>query len=446
LPLVGRLFGTDGVRGRYGRELTDDLAFALGRSAVQILSRGAEGGVRVVVGRDTRTSGEPLQRALVEGILAGGADALLAGVVPTPAVAFLTTDLDATAGAIISASHNPAPDNGIKFFGPEGFKLSDDLEDRIEMLVRDGGHEIAPGIGTAEAIEDRIERYVAHVTAAADAPLDGMRVVVDCANGAAFRVAPEILRRLGADVTTLFDMPDGSNINDGCGALHPDVVAEAVVDRGAHAGLALDGDADRALFADAHGNVIDGDQVLAACAHALHHEDRLAGGIVVTTVMANLGLVEAMRGLGITVVRTKVGDRYVIEEMLARGAQLGGEQSGHVIFREHATTGDGLLTAVRFLSIAAGRGCSVAELASTMRKFPQALVNVEVANKDRLNEEAAIADAVATAERDLGESGRVLVRASGTEPIVRVMVEAETEEDARRHAEALAGVVRTRLG
>jgi phosphoglucosamine mutase len=445
LPLVGRLFGTDGVRGRYGRELTDDLAFALGRSAVEVLSRGTTDRVRVVVGRDTRASGEPLQRALVEGILAGGADALLAGVVPTPAVAFLTTDLGVTAGAVISASHNPAPDNGIKFFGPEGFKLSDDLEDRIEMLVRDGGHAIVPGVGTAEAIEDRIERYVAHVTAAADAPLDGMRVVVDCANGAAFRVATEILGRLDADVTTLFDAPDGSNINDGCGALHPDVVAEAVVERGADAGLALDGDADRALFADANGNVIDGDQVLAACAQALHDEGRLSGGTVVSTVMANLGLVEAMRARGIALVRTKVGDRYVLEEMLARGAQLGGEQSGHVIFREHATTGDGLLTAVRFLSIAARRGYSVAELASSMRKFPQALVNVEVARKDLLEEETAVADAVAAAERDLGESGRVLVRASGTEQIVRVMVEAETEEDARRHAEALASVVRATL-
>jgi phosphoglucosamine mutase len=443
---VGRLFGTDGVRGRYGRELTDDLAFALGRSAVEVLSRDARGRIRVVVGRDTRASGEPLQRALVDGILSGGADALLTGVVPTPAVAFLTADLGATAGAVISASHNPAPDNGIKFFGPEGFKLSDDHEDRIEMLVRDGGHAIASGIGTAEHIEERIERYVEHVASAAEAPLSGVRILVDCANGAAYRVAPEVLGRLGADVTTLFDAPDGSNINEGCGALHPEVVAGAVVEHGADAGLALDGDADRALFADAYGNVIDGDQVLAACARALHEEGRLPGTIVVTTVMANLGLVEAMRGLGIALVTTKVGDRYVLEEMLARGAQLGGEQSGHVIFREHATTGDGLLTAVRFLSIAARRGCTLAELVSSMRKFPQVLVNVEVAHKDRLDDETAVAGAVASAEAELGDAGRVLVRASGTEPIVRVMVEAETEEQARRHAETLAEVVRVRLG
>jgi phosphoglucosamine mutase len=443
---VGRLFGTDGVRGRYGRELTDDLAFALGRSAVEVFSRDGGGRVRVVVGRDTRASGEPLQRALVDGILSGGADALLAGVVPTPAVAFLTADLGATAGAVISASHNPAPDNGIKFFGPEGFKLSDDDEDRIEMLVRDGGHAIASRLGTEESIEESIERYVEHVAAAADARLSGLRILVDCANGAAYRVAPEVLGRLGADVTTLFDAPDGSNINDGCGALHPEVVAGAVVEHGGDAGLALDGDADRALFADAYGNVIDGDQVLAACAHALHEEGRLPGGIVVTTVMANLGLVEAMRGRGITLVTTKVGDRYVLEEMLARGAHLGGEQSGHVIFREHATTGDGLLTAVRFLSTAARRGCTLAELVSSMRKFPQALINVEVVHKDWLDDETAVAGAVAAAEAELGADGRVLVRASGTEPIVRVMVEAETEERARRHAEALAEVVRIRLG
>jgi len=443
---VGRLFGTDGVRGQYGRELTDDLAFALGRSAVEVLTPDARGRVRVVVGRDTRASGEPLQRALVDGILSGGADALLAGVVPTPAVAFLTTELGATAGAVISASHNPAPDNGIKFFGPEGFKLSDDDEDRIEMLVRDGGRAVGSQVGAATPVEESIERYVAHVARAADASLAGVRVLVDCANGAAYRVAPEVLRRLGADVTTLFDAPDGSNINEGCGALHPEVVASAVVEHRADAGLALDGDADRAMFADAYGNVIDGDQVLAACAHAMHEEDRLPGGIVVTTVMANLGLVEAMRVRGITLVTTNVGDRYVLEEMLAQGAQLGGEQSGHVIFREHATTGDGLLTAVRFLSMAARRGCSLAEFASTMRKFPQALVNVEVAHKDRLDDEAAVTGAVAAAEAELGDAGRVLVRASGTEAIVRVMVEAETEQQARRHAEELAEVVRTRLG
>ncbi len=441
---MGRLFGTDGVRGRYGTDLTDDLAFALGRSAVEVLSREAPGSLRVVIGRDTRASGEPLERALVEGVLAGGADAILAGVVPTPAIAYLATDLQA-AGVVISASHNPAEDNGIKFFGQQGFKLSDDIEDEIERLVRDGGHRIAPAPGRAEPLGGGIEHYIDHLTAAADAPLAGMHVVVDCANGAAYRAAPEVLHRLGAEVTALFDSPDGSNINEGCGALHPHVVAEAVLSRGADAGLALDGDADRALFADAAGDVIDGDQVLAACALALKQDGRLPGDIVVGTVMANLGLREALCAHGIELIATRVGDRYVLEEMLARGAALGGEQSGHVIFLEHATTGDGLLTAVRFLSLAAKRGCSVAELASAMRRFQQAMQNVPVAHKERLDTSAAIAEAVREAERALGESGRVLVRASGTEPLVRVMVEAETEEDARGHAAALAEIVRREL-
>jgi phosphoglucosamine mutase len=443
---VARLFGTDGVRGRYGRELTDDLAFALGRSAVDVLSRRRDERVRVVVGRDTRASGVPLERALVEGITAGGADAILAGVVPTPAIAFLTTHLGVTAGAVISASHNPADDNGIKFFGAEGFKLSDDLEDDVEALVRDGGHRIAASPGSASELGGELEAYLEHVVGAADAPLSGMRVVVDSANGAAFRVAPEILRRLGADVTSLFDEPDGSNINAGCGALHPEVVAGAVRERGADAGLALDGDADRALFADAEGRVVDGDQVLAACAVAMRDDGRLPGNVVVSTVMANLGLHEAMREHTIELVATKVGDRYVLEEMLERGAALGGEQSGHVIFREHATTGDGLLTAVRFLSVAAKRGCSIEELASAMRKFPQALVNVAVGHKERLDDDPAVAAAIRHAEAELGESGRVLVRASGTEPLVRVMVEAESDERARRHADSLAEVVRRALG
>jgi phosphoglucosamine mutase len=445
LPPVGRLFGTDGVRGRYGYELTDDLAFALGRSAVEALSHDRDERVRVIVGRDTRASGEPLERALVDGILAGGADALLAGVVPTPAVAFLTTHVGVAAGAVISASHNPADDNGIKFFGREGFKLSDDIEDGIEALVRDGGHRIAPSAGSASPLEGGAEPYVEHVVAAADARLDGMRVVVDCANGAAYRVAPEVLRRLGAEVTPLFVAPDGSNINDGCGALHPEVVAKAVLEHAADAGLALDGDADRALFADADGTVIDGDQVLAALAIALQEDGRLPAGVVVSTVMANLGLHEAMRSRGLELLQTKVGDRYVLEEMLARDAALGGEQSGHVIFREHATTGDGVLTAVRFLSLAARRRCSVAELASAMRKFPQALVNVSVAHKERLDGNEAIGRAIADAERLLDGSGRVLVRASGTEALVRVMVEAESEDEAHRHAEELAEVVRVEL-
>ncbi len=443
---MGRLFGTDGVRGVYGRDLTDDLAYSLGRAAVLALRRYEEGHLKLVVGRDTRASGEPLEQALVAGIRAAGADAVLAGVTPTPAVAFLTTDLKASAGVVISASHNPAEDNGIKFFGPFGFKLSDELEDEIEAEYRRAsGEPRGEPIGHELPVAAGEEDYLDHLTRAAEVPLTGMRVVVDCANGSAFRVAPEALRRLGAEVYPVFDRPDGTNINDGCGALHPEVVAAAVRKAGADAGIAHDGDADRALFADGEGNVIDGDQVLAACAIAMREEGRLAENTVVTTVMANLGFHKAMEAAGIAVVQSKVGDRYVLEDMLATGAVIGGEQSGHVIFREQATTGDGVLTAIRFLSHAVKLGVSVGELARVMRRFPQVLENVGVEHKERLEDAAEVWDAVGAAEKELNGDGRVLVRASGTESLIRVMVEAETLEIARRHASALVERVRSAL-
>jgi phosphoglucosamine mutase len=441
---MGRLFGTDGVRGVYGRELTDELAFGLGRSAVTVLARYEGHRPTLVIGRDTRASGEPLERALAEGIRAAGADVILAGVQPTPAIAYLTTELEAGAGVVISASHNPPEDNGIKFFGPFGYKLSDELEDEIETEL--SAEPPAGRTGEMRPLDDAVRRYLDHVAAAAEAPLDGLRVVVDCANGAASTDAPEVLRMLGAEVFPIFADPDGTNINAGCGALHPEVVAGAVKAAGADAGIAHDGDADRALFADAEGNVIDGDQVLAACAIALKAEGRLPGNIVVSTVMANLGFRRSMQAAGIEVVETRVGDRYVLEEMLSRGAVLGGEQSGHIIFSEHATTGDGLLTAVKFLSIAARTGGTVAELAGAMQRFPQVLENVPVAHKERLEAAAEVWDAVRDAEAALGGSGRVLVRPSGTEPLVRVMVEAESEEDASRHAGAIAERVSASLG
>ncbi len=444
---MARLFGTDGVRGEYGRDLTDDLARGLGRAGASVLRRHDEGALSVVVGRDTRASGEPLEAALVEGLLDAGADVILADVQPTPAIAFLTIDLKATAGVVISASHNPAADNGIKFFGPSGMKLPDELEDEIEAEYRGGGRgEAAAAPGHVLPLRSGVERYLEHLAGAADARLAGMAVVVDCANGAAYRDAPEVLRRLGADVRPIFDSPDGANINAGCGALHPDVVAAAVVEAGADAGLALDGDADRAMFADAGGNVVDGDQVLAACATAMKQAGELERDMVVTTVMANIGFHRAMREAGIEVVQTAVGDRYVLEEMQRTGAVLGGEQSGHIIFRRHASTGDGLLTAVRFLSMAAKRGCSVAELAAAMHRFPQAVRNVRVAHKERLEDASQVWEAVRRAEAELDGSGRVLVRASGTEPIVRVMVEAESEREAEERAEALAGAVHDALG
>ena len=442
---MGRLFGTDGVRGVAGTELTADLALGLGRAAVLVLGRHGRGRPTFVVGRDTRESGGWLQDSLVEGICAAGGDAVIAGVLPTPAVAFLATTLGATSGVVISASHNPASDNGIKFFAGDGLKLSDDLEDEIEAALDDRDPPAAT-TGHATILGEGEQRYLDHLVAATEVPLAGMTVVVDCANGSASAVAPVVLRRLGATVHPIFDAPDGRNINDGCGALHPDVVAAEVVRLGADAGVAHDGDADRALFADAGGAVIDGDQVLAACALALREQGRLPKDIMVTTVMANLGLHRAMEANGIHVLTTRVGDRYVAEEMRRTGAALGGEQSGHVIFADHATTGDGLLTAVRFLSLAARRGVTLADLAATMRRFPQVMENVRVRDRGALEDSDVIREAVAGAERDLGESGRVLVRSSGTEPMVRVMVEAENEAAARTHARAIADVVHAEIG
>jgi phosphoglucosamine mutase len=437
---MGRLFGTDGVRGVAGTELTAELAEGLGRAAVTVLGRHAGTQPVLVVGRDPRASGVWLEAALTGGIRAAGGDVILAGVEPTPAIAYMTVDLAASAGVVISASHNPAEDNGIKFFSREGRKLPDEIEDEIEIALAAPTPD-AEAPGNALPAGDAIGRYLDHLAGAALAPLDGMRVVVDCANGSASAVAPGLLARLGAEVTAINAEPDGVNINDGCGALHPEVVAEAVARLGADAGVSHDGDADRALFASADGAVIDGDQVLAASAIALQEAGELAGDTIVATVMSNIGLERSMHEHGITLVRTRVGDRYVAEEMDRGGAVLGGEQSGHVIFRRYATTGDGLLTAVRFLSLAAARGVGVGELASAMRRYPQVLVNVRVDDREEISASAKVAAAVREAEAALGDSGRVLLRPSGTEPLVRVMVEAETKDEADRHARAIADVV-----
>ncbi len=437
---MGRLFGTDGVRGVAGSELTRELATGLGRAAVSVLAQRAGTPSTIVVGRDPRASGVWLEEALVEGIRGAGGDVLLAGVQPTPAIAFMTVDLGASAGIVISASHNPAEDNGIKFFSREGIKLPDAIEDEIEAALH---RPVDAERGNVETMHDVLGRYLTHVAGAALAPLDGMHIVVDCANGSASEVTPSLLRRLGAEVTAVFASPDGLNINDGCGALHPEVVAAEVVRIGADAGVSHDGDADRALFADATGAVIDGDQVLAACAVGLHDAGELVADTVVATVMSNIGFERAMADHGITVRRTKVGDRYVLEEMEREGFVLGGEQSGHVIFRRFATTGDGLLTAVRFLSLAAATDVTVGELAAVMRRYPQVMRNVRVRDREAVATSAAVTAAVAAAEEALGNAGRVLLRPSGTEPLVRVMVEAETSEAAAAQADAIAAAVAT---
>jgi phosphoglucosamine mutase len=444
---VNRRFGTDGIRGVANRDLTPELAFSLGRASVAAL--GGETRPAFAVGRDTRASGEMLEAALAAGICSAGGDVLRLGVMPTPGVAFLTADLGARAGVVISASHNPPEDNGIKLFSAEGRKLPDEVEDRIERLMDRGDGARPEGAGVGRIIpeaEDGAERYLRHLVEAADGRLDGLRVVVDAAHGAAHRLAPELLRRLGAEVEAIGDRPDGTNINSGCGATHPEMVAEAVRRFGADAGVAHDGDADRAILVDAEGGVVDGDHVLGASAVALKEEGLLSKDAVVATVMANLGFRRAMEEAGITVLETAVGDRYVLEEMLRSGAVLGGEQSGHVIFLEKATTGDGLLTAAWFLALARRRGVGVADLASVVRKFPQVLVAVPVADRGGLEGSEPVREAVQAAERDLGDGGRVLVRPSGTEPVIRVMVEAATEEEARRHADAIAEAVSRSLG
>lgn len=451
---MGRLFGTDGVRGLANRELTADLALGLAQSAAVVLTSGrfadkrrAEGRrPTCIVARDPRISGEFLTAAVSAGLASSGIDVLDAGVIPTPAAAFLVADLPADFGVMISASHNPAPDNGIKFFAVGGVKLPDEVEDRIEehlgieKLLPTGGE-----VGRIHRLADAEDRYVLHLLASMPHRLDGIHVVLDCAHGAASAIGPEVFTDAGAKVTVIGNDPDGLNINDGVGSTHLDVLARAVVEAGADVGIAHDGDADRCLAVDATGNIVDGDQIMAILAVAMKERGHLKNNTLVTTVMSNLGLHRAMADHGISVITTAVGDRYVLEELDRGGYSLGGEQSGHVIMTNYATTGDGLLTGLHLVAEMARTGKSMAELAATMTVFPQVLVNVRGVNHRGLDESDGIAAAVAIVEAELGGSGRVLLRPSGTEPMVRVMVEAESQEIADAHAHALAEIVRVEL-
>jgi phosphoglucosamine mutase len=440
---MGKYFGTDGVRGRYGDDLTVDLAASLGHAAALVLARGHPR-PRVLIGRDTRASGEPLEQALIAGIARAGGEALLAGVIPTPAVAHLTHIYDCQAGAVISASHNPAQDNGIKFFGADGRKLPDAVEDDIESILEHGdGPDDAPG--SAEALVDADDRYLAFLRPETLA-LNGMRVVVDCANGASYRVAPEAYRRAGADVIAFAVDPDGFNINDGVGSTHPERVLEVVLAHSATVGIAHDGDADRLIAVDERGELVDGDQILAICALEAKARGALPGNAVVSTVMANLGFRRAMADADIEVVETAVGDRYVLEAMLERGISMGGEQSGHLIFLDHHTTGDGIYTALRLLGVMASSAKPLSELAAAAPRAPQVLLNVRDVDRERLEDAPPVWDEVRRVERELGSDGRILVRASGTEPVVRVMVEALTEAAASSAAERIAKAVRETLG
>jgi phosphoglucosamine mutase len=446
---VGRIFGTDGVRGLANRDLTAELALDLSVAAAHVLGDvGAFEGHRptAVVGRDPRASGEFLTAAVIAGLASAGVDVLDVGVLPTPAVAFLTADLRADLGAVISASHNPMPDNGLKFLARGGHKLADELEDAIEARLREEWQRpTGAAVGRVRQDSTAGDRYVAHLLTTLPHGLDGLTVVVDAAHGAAHQVAPEVLRRAGAEVVAIGDRPDGLNINDGYGSTHLDRLCDAVREHGADAGVALDGDADRCLAVDAAGNVVDGDQILAVLALAMREAGRLPHETTVVTVMSNLGFRLAMAREGVSVVETGVGDRYVLEAMKAGGFGLGGEQSGHVIMLDHATTGDGTLTALHLLARVAATGKPLSELAAVMDRLPQVLVNVTGVDRAGVDACSPLQDAVRAAEAELGETGRVLLRPSGTEPVVRVMVEAPDKAQADAIAARLAAVVTAEL-
>ncbi|MEV8423533.1 phosphoglucosamine mutase [Streptomyces niveus] len=452
---MGRLFGTDGVRGVANADLTAELALGLSVAAAHVLAEaGTFEGHRAtaVVGRDPRASGEFLEAAVVAGLASAGVDVLRVGVLPTPAVAYLTGALGADLGVMLSASHNAMPDNGIKFFARGGHKLADELEDRIEAVYdehRTGapwGRPTGAGVGRVREYDEGFDQYVAHLIGVLPNRLDGLKVVLDEAHGAAARVSPEAFTRAGAEIVTIGAEPDGLNINDGCGSTHMDLLKAAVVEHGADLGIAHDGDADRCLAVDATGAEVDGDQILAVLALAMREAGTLRGDAVVGTVMSNLGFKIAMEREGITLVQTAVGDRYVLESMKEHGYALGGEQSGHVIVLDHATTGDGTLTGLMLAARVAATGRSLADLAGVMQRLPQVLTNVRDVDKSRVTTSAELATAVSEAEHQLGSTGRVLLRPSGTEPLVRVMVEAADIEQARAVAGRLADVVKSTLG
>ncbi|MCA1223134.1 phosphoglucosamine mutase [Streptomyces sp. 8L] len=452
---MGRLFGTDGVRGVANADLTAELALGLSVAAAHVLAEvGTFEGHRptAVVGRDPRASGEFLEAAVVAGLASAGVDVLRVGVLPTPAVAYLTGVLGADFGVMLSASHNAMPDNGVKFFARGGHKLADELEDRVEALYdkhRSGEPWERPtgaGVGRVRTYDEGFDRYVAHLIGVLPNRLDGLKVVLDEAHGAAARVSPEAFARAGAEIITIGAEPDGLNINDDCGSTHLGQLKAAVVEHGADFGIAHDGDADRCLAVDASGAEVDGDQILAVLALAMREQGGLRHNTVVGTVMSNLGFKMAMEREGVTVVQTAVGDRYVLESMKEHGYALGGEQSGHVIILDHATTGDGTLTGLMLAARVAATGRSLADLAGVMRRLPQVLVNVPDVDRSRVATSAEVAAAVTEAEAELGATGRVLLRPSGTEPLVRVMVEAADIDQARAVAGRLADAVKSALG
>ncbi len=445
---MGKYFGTDGVRGVANTDLTAELAFRIGRCGGYVLA----GDVKkptICIGLDTRISGPMLEAALIAGLLSIGANVVRLGVVSTPAVAYLTRILGMDAGVMISASHNPVEDNGIKFFGRDGFKLSDETELQIEVLMDTMGDQlprpIGGGVGTVRDDHKAAQLYVEFLKSTMDVSLAGMRIVLDCANGAAYELAPEVFRELGAEVITIANKPNGLNINDMCGSTHPEGLREEVLAANADLGLSFDGDADRLIAIDELGEEVDGDYILCILGDAMKQAEQLNKATIVTTVMSNIGLYKALEENGIKSVKTAVGDRYVMEEMRAGGYNLGGEQSGHVIFLDHNTTGDGILSAIQLAGTVKRSGKSLSELKSMMRKYPQVLLNVRVADKSKLKDNLALKASIDRVEAALGDDGRVLVRPSGTESLIRVMVEGPDKADIERYAEDIATVVRSEL-
>ncbi len=445
---MARLFGTDGVRGEANIELTPELAYCLGRAATLYFGEDSDQQPVILIGRDTRISGQMFEAALSAGIASAGGHAILAGVIPTPAIAYLAKKMQAQAGIVISASHNPFHDNGIKFFGGDGYKLPDAVEDELESIVHrielkdDLSRANGSEIGTMEYRHDLLKEYMDFVMATTDEHFDGMKVVLDCANGAAYEAMPTILRRLGAEVIVKSSKPDGVNINANCGSTHLKALQEAVLVEKADFGIAHDGDADRCLCVDEKGEIIDGDRILVMCAMEMMRKGTLKDNTVVTTVMANIGFHKAIKKAGGRVEITKVGDRYVLENMLAHDYKLGGEQSGHIIFSDFSTTGDGLITALQVLSSVKRSGQKASALAGLMTSYPQLLVNVVVKSKDGWEDDDAIRQAITAGEKELGDDGRILVRASGTEPLIRVMAEGPDQSQLESICQHIADVVK----
>jgi phosphoglucosamine mutase len=444
------LFGTDGVRGLANSELTGKLAFELGQAGAYVLTM-AKHKPRILIGRDTRISGDMLEAALIAGICSVGAEAIVAGVIPTPAVAYLTRHYGADAGVVISASHNSMEYNGIKFFDKNGYKLPDELENRIESIILDKAETMPAPIGVEVGrrvrIRNAVRDYVEFLKGTVDTDLDGLKIVLDCANGAAYEAAPMVLGSLGAEVITTYHTPDGTNINDYCGSTHPEKLQSLVLETGADVGLAFDGDADRLIAVSELGNLVDGDHIMYICAMDMKERGLLKQNTVVSTVMSNLGLDNALKNASCKLEKTRVGDRYVLEKMLEMGYNFGGEQSGHIIFLDHNTTGDGILTALQLLSVMKRSGRKLSELASGMKKYPQVLVNARVSEdkKNFYKDDDVIQEEIRKIEERFQDDGRVLIRPSGTEPVVRVMIEGADQREIEDQAVKLARLIEERL-